>query len=105
MFRKDKLISYITELAAKFIEKESPPNTLVTVTNCDISKKFNYVTIFITVLPENKEIEILKNLEKKVGALRKYISENLRIRAVPALKIQIDFGEKTRQRIEELLKN
>jgi len=102
MYRKDKLKNSIMELAAKFIEKESPPNTLVTVTNCDISKKFDYATILITVLPDEKETEIIKYFEKKIGTFRKYISENLKIRAVPALKIQIDIGEKNRQRIEEL---
>jgi len=66
------------ELAAKFIEKESPPNTLVTVTNCDISKKFDYATILITVLPDEKETEIIKYFEKKIGTFRKYISENLK---------------------------
>src|SRR3972149_5788890 len=103
MHRQEKLKNYLMELTAKFLEKESGQDALVTVTNCNVSPKFNRADIFITVLPKDKEGEVMQMLEKKLGQLRKYISENLKTKSVPVLKIEIDLGEKNRQRIEELL--
>jgi ribosome-binding factor A len=40
-----------------------------------------------------------------LGELRKYISKNLKINPIPYLDVEIDEGEKNRQKIDELLKN
>ena len=101
-FREEKLKKQIMEHAAKFIELDANRNALITVTNCDISPKQNHATVYVTILPEKQEEEIIKDLEAKAGEMRKYIFDHLRIRAVPALKIVIDYGEKNRQRVEEL---
>ena len=44
-------------------------------------------------------------IKRNLGELRKYISKNLKINPVPFLDVEIDEGEKNRQKIDDLLKN
>ena len=104
MERKEKVSNLIKELSANFLERENNHTSLITVTDCHTSPDLKKATIFITVLPDDKEHDALEFAKRKRGDLRAYIKKNLSIKNIPFLDIQIDRGEKNRQKIEELLR-
>lgn len=104
-FRGEKITNHIRELAAIFIEKESGPTSMITVTRVLLSPDNKNATILISVLPREKEKAAYGFIKRNLGELRKYITKGLKINPIPFLDVQIDEGEKNRQKIDELLIN
>lgn len=104
-FRNEKIKNMIKELSALFIEKEAGNSSLITVTRVLLSDDAKRATILISVLPEDKENAAYGFIKRNLGELRKQISKTLKINPVPFLDIEIDKGEKNRQKIDELLIN
>jgi len=102
--RQGKAANLIKELIAEFLGKENNRTSLITVTGCSISPDFKKANIFITVLPENKEEAVLDFVKRKRGDMREYLKKNMATKAIPFLDIDIDRGERNRQKIDELLK-
>jgi ribosome-binding factor A len=104
-FRREKIINRVRELSATYIEKESSSSSLITVTRVILSADNKKAKIMISVLPEDKEAAAYGYVKRNLGELRKYITENLKINPIPFLDVEIDQGEKNRQKIDDLLKN
>jgi len=104
-YRNEKIKNNIKELAALYIEKEAGPTSLITVTRVVISDDSKRVIIMISVLPREKEKAAYGFIKRNLGELRKHITKNLRINPIPFLDVQIDEGEKNRQKIDDLLIN
>jgi len=104
MSRTDKFARSIKELAAQFLERESNRTSLLTVTGCSVSPDLKRATIFLTVFPEEKEKAALGFAKRQRSALRKTLKQKLRVKIIPFLEIEIDKGEKNRQKIDELLR-
>ena len=102
--RKEKVENIIKELGAQFLEKENDRTSLLTVTSSSVSPDLKRATIFITVLPESKENSALSFAKRKRGELRDYLKKNLKIKNIPFIDIEIDEGEKNRQKIDDLLR-
>jgi ribosome-binding factor A len=62
-------------------------------------------TIYITVLPIDKEKTALEFAKRKRADLRQFLKKNMPIKIIPFIDIAIDMGEKNRQKIDELLRN
>lgn len=93
----------IRELASDFFQKESSGMSLITVTRATVSPDLKNSTVFITVLPETKEAAALDFARRMRTDLRTHVKKQLQIKAIPFFEIEIDFGEKNRQHIDELL--
>ena len=104
MSRRDKMVSLIKEVSARFLEEESNRTSLITVTNCIVSEDIKRATIFISVLPTDKENAAIGFAKRKRGELRQVLKKNLNTKIIPYLDIEIDKGEKNRQKIDELLR-
>ena len=102
--RKEKVANMVKELSAQFLGRESNRTSLVTVTDCNVSSDLKRGTLFITVLPTSKETEALEFTKRKRSELREFIKKNMEIKTIPFLDIEIDKGEKNRQKIDELLR-
>jgi ribosome-binding factor A len=102
--RNDKMINLIKELSAQFLNRENNRTSLITVTSCTISPDLKRATIYVTVLPDSKENSALGFLKRKRGELREFLKKNMSIKIIPFLDVQIDRGEKNRQKIDELLR-
>ncbi len=102
--RQAKVTNLIKELGAKFLGRENNRTSLVTVTACNVSPDLKRATIFITVLPIEKEREALEFTKRKRPELREFIRKNMQMKMIPFVDIQIDLGEKNRQKIDELLR-
>ena len=103
--RNEKVAQLVKELGASFLGSENNRTSLITVTSCTISPDLKRGTIFITVLPLNKEKEALEFAKRKRGELREFLKKKMEVKIIPFLDIEIDKGEKNRQKIDELLRN
>lgn len=104
-FRDIKIENRVKELSASFIEREASPSSLITVTRVIMSRDSKKAKIMISVLPKEKENAAYGFIKRNLGEIRKYISSNLKINPIPFLDVEIDEGEKNRQKIDELLNN
>ena len=104
MERKEKVSNLIKELSAVFLERENNRTSLITVTDCHTSSDLKKSTIFITVLPDEREHDALEFAKRKRKDLRGHLKKNMQIKNIPFIDIQIDRGEKNRQKIDELLR-
>ncbi len=102
--RQQKAENLIKELSAQFLGRENNKTSLVTVTSCTTSPDLKRATVFMTVFPEEKEHDMLDFAKRKRGELREFIKKNLRTKVIPFIDIEIDLGEKNRQKIDELLR-
>lgn len=104
MERNQKIADLLRELAASFLSRVDNKTSLITVTRCDTSPDLKRATVFITVLPENKEEEALHFTKRQRSELRDYLKKNMKAKVIPFIDFEIDLGEKTRQKIDQLVK-
>ena len=95
----------IAHLAADFFARESNVQSLITVTHADLSPDLREVTIFFSVLPESSEATALTFAKRKRTEFRDYLKEHSALQRLPTVDFQIDYGEKNRQRIDDLTRN
>jgi ribosome-binding factor A len=101
-FREQKLEELLKHLAADFLQRESNVTSLITVTGIRLSERLTKADILITVFPEQKQEEALDFTKRKRTEFREYVREHAKMRVLPFFDFEIDFGEKNRQRIDEL---
>ena len=101
--RQGRVANLIKELSAQFLGRENNKTSLITVTACSVSPDLKRATLFITVLPEKKENEVLLFAKRKRSELREMLKKNMTTKIIPFIDILIDQGEKNRQKIDELL--
>jgi ribosome-binding factor A len=104
-YRSEKITNHIKELAAIYIEREAGPTSLITVTRVLLSPDNKRAKIMISVLPREKEKAAFGFIRRNLGDLRKYITKGLKVNPIPFLDVEIDEGEKNRQKIDDLLTN
>ena len=102
--RNEKVANVIKELSATFLERENNHTSLITVTGASASPDLKKATVFITVFPDSKEASALGFVKRQRGELRDFLKKNLKIKTVPFIDVEIDQGEKNRQKIDELLR-
>ncbi len=100
--RADRMKSLLTEVIATFIREESNPNPLITVTNIGVTPNYREVTVFFTTIPDGGENDALIFLKRKGSELRDYLKKNARLKYIPHINFQIDYGERHRQHIDEI---
>lgn len=84
-------------------EIELPDGIMVTVTRVVSSHDLYYANVFISVFPQ-KEEKIITFLNKATPYVQAILNKELKMRPVPRIQFRIDEDEKTRERIEKLLK-
>lgn len=101
--RQLKLGQELKKVAQDFFQRESTKSSLITVTEAEISPDLKNATFKISVLPEKYEIDAVNFARKKRQDLRTAIKNNLQIRTIPHVEIEIDKGERARQKIDSIL--
>lgn len=87
-----------------FFQRESSGASMITVTRTEISRDMKHGTVFISVLPENKEEAAINFAKRMRSELRHYVMKRLPVKVIPFFEVEIDFGEKNRIHIDELLR-
>lgn len=103
LLRQQKIANLIQELAAQFFEREKERDILITVTRADVSSDLKNASIYVTVMPEEKEEEIFGWIQSSLKDLRRYLGEHMKTKFTPEIRAKIDKGERARQRIEEIV--
>jgi ribosome-binding factor A len=103
--RQEQVSQLIAHLAGDFLERESNRNSLLTVTRADLAPNFKSITIYFSVLPESEEKPALDFAKRQRSAFREYLKKHSRLHPVPNIDFELDYGEKNRQRLDELTRN
>lgn len=94
----------LRSIAQDFFQRESSGLSLITVTRAEVSPDMRSGTIFITVLPEDKEEAAINFAKRMRTDLRHAIMKRMPVKVIPFLEVEIDYGEKNRQHIDSLLR-
>ena len=81
--RREKIGKLLKELVAKYLVKENNNSSLITVISSNVSPDFKKATIFITVLPEEKEKTALEFAKRKRSELREFLKKNMQTKVIP----------------------
>jgi len=100
--KREKMGEIIHRLAAEFVRDEASGASLLTVTRVELSPTGKEAKIFFTTFPENREDTALKFLIRKTPEFKKYVRDGSHIGLVPLINFKIDYGERSRQRLDEL---
>lgn len=100
--RQEKIEELLRHIAAQFFQEIAGTQSLITVTRTSVSRDLRKATIYITVLPVEKEGEALHFVKRHGHELRTRAKQSLSTRTLPFFDFEIDYGEKNRQRIEEI---
>lgn len=101
--RTDKVNSLLRNIVSSFIGREFKNGAIITVTHVDVINDLKKAKIFISIFPDNKSDEIMKLLQNKSWDLKKYAQPLLKMKFLPEFEFEIDYGEKNRQKLEEIL--
>ncbi|MDO8590275.1 MAG: ribosome-binding factor A [bacterium] len=102
--KKEKIGAMIHRLAAEFVRDEASGASLLTITRVELSPTGKEAKIFFTTLPESEEDTALKFLIRKTPEFKRYVRDESRIGLIPHIDFKIDYGERNRQRLDELSK-
>lgn len=94
----------ILAIAQDFFQRESSGASMITITRTDISRDMKHGTIFITVLPEDKEDAAINFAKRMRSEFRHFVMKRLPVKVIPFFDVEIDFGEKNRVHVDELLR-
>ena len=100
--RKEKIGEQLHRLAAEFVRNESTGASLLTITRVEVSQSGKEAKIFFTTIPEAQQETALKFLERKTPEFKSYARDHSRIGMLPRIDFKIDYGERNRQRLDEL---
>jgi ribosome-binding factor A len=101
--RQLKINEELKKVAQDFFQRNTGGGSMITVTAADVSKDLKNANILITVLPQEKEKSALDFAKRMRGDMRTDIKKRLPIKTIPFVEIEIDEGEKNRQKIDALL--
>lgn len=102
--RQLKIEQQVLGIAQDYFQRESSGASIMTITRTEVSKDMKNGTIFITVLPEDKEDAAINFAKRMRSELRRYVMKRLPIKVIPFFEVEIDYGEKNRLHVEELLR-
>lgn len=102
--RQTKVATLLSELAAQYVQQEANPNPLITITRADVSKDYKNATVFFTTIPEDRQDDALTFLKRSGGDMRRFVMKHMRIKHIPHLDFMVDYGERHRQHIDEIVR-
>ncbi len=100
--KREIIAEILHRLASQFAQEEGSPASLLTITRVELSHTGKEAKIYFTTLPDSEQETALKFLERKTPEFYKYVRAGSRIGYIPHVDFKIDFGERNRQRLDEL---
>lgn len=102
--RSERAKSLFKEVVAEFIRIEANTDPLITVTDVMVAPGGQHIKILITTIPDAKQQDALIFLKRKGSELRTYLKKHARLKYIPHIDFEIDYGERHRQHIDEVAK-
>ena len=91
------------ELSLMILRELEFRGALVTITEVDTSKKMDIAHVRVSVLPSNKEAEVLRTLQQARGELQYKLLRKINIKPMPHLMFEIDHGPENAAAVEKAL--
>lgn len=85
-------------------ETDFSRNIILTITKVETSKDLRYADIFVSVLPLDKEVEIMELLKEEIYFIQQKLNKKLYLKPLPRIKFVIDKSGEDVSRIEELIR-
>ena len=86
------------------IEADFPKDIILTITKVKTSKDLRYADVFVSVLPSDKEIEIMELLKEEIYFIQQNLNKKLHMKPLPRIKFMIDKSGEDVSRIDELIR-
>ncbi len=102
--RQLQIEQQVLGITQDFFQRESSGASMITVTRTEVSRDMKNGTIFITVLPEDKEDAAINFAKRMRSEMRHFVMKRLPVKVIPFFEVEIDFGEKNRLHVDELLR-
>ena len=88
-----------------FTDIDFPKNIILTITKVDTSADLRYADVFISVLPDEMDIEIERKLKESIYFIQGKLNRKLHMKPLPRIRFMIDrsgeYVEKIGKLIEE----
>jgi len=103
--RIQRLNQLIKKEVAQLIlrEVEFPKDVLVTVTRAEVTPDLRESKVYVSIMPEKEESQILDFLNRRIFLLQKKIDKRLKMRPVPKISFVEEKITAEAGRIEEIL--
>ena len=102
--RQTKVAEQVAYYVAQFVQKEANADPLITITRADVSSDYSNATIYFTTIPDNRQNDALIFLKRAGSEMRQFIKKKMRIKQIPFLTFAVDYGERHRQHIDEIVR-
>ncbi len=102
--RHDKIAEQLAHFAAEFVRREANTDPLITITRAEVAKDYKNATIFFTTIPSERENDAAIFLKRAGREMRRHIMKQMRIKQIPYLAFSVDYGERHRQNIDEIVR-
>ena len=100
--RHTKVAALLTELAATYVRNEANTDPLITITRSNVAKDYKNATVFFTTIPTERQHDAQVFLKRSGGDLRRFVMKHMRIKHIPHIEFEIDYGERHRQATDEI---
>jgi ribosome-binding factor A len=101
-FRHTQVSQEIAHHAADYFARNSNHQSLITVTFANVTPDFKDARIYFTVFPEAMEEKALDFAKRSRPEFRDYLRKHSKLPRIAHVDFDIDYGEKNRQRIDDL---
>lgn len=101
LYRGERLNKFIRETLGQIINKKLEFGALVTITTVEVDDKIERAKIGFSAIPSKESPRVLKILNDKSGWLRSLLNGKIKIRSIPQLVFQIDYGPEKAAEIEK----
>lgn len=102
MRRQVQVEEAIAHMAGEFMARESGVKALITVTHAEIADNYKHATVFLSVLPQTMEDDAMVFAKRARSDFREYVMKHSKLHPIPTFDFELDWGEKNRQRVDEL---
>lgn len=101
--RHERITANLQPAVAEFVRMEANTDPLITITNVTIAPDYRRMTAFFTTIPDEKQADALIFLRRKAGDLRTYLKQKMRLKIIPHIEFEVDYGERHRQHTDTML--
>ena len=104
--RISKVNKLIKQEVGKIIltEADFPKDIILTITKVKTSKDLRYADVFVSILPIDKESEIMELLKEEIYFIQQKLNKKLYMKPLPRVKFVIDKSGEDVSRIDELIR-
>ena len=103
--RIEKLEPLLAEQIALAIRDEIDleVDIFATVSRVAISRTLEHATAWISVIPKNRQNQVIKLLQKDIHKIQSYVNDHFKTYKIPKITIKLDTSEEYAAKIEKLM--